>query len=55
MFFADQVGLAQIRDRLALYAEQSGDKTLEPAPLLSRLAGEGKGFASVKAPTAAAA
>jgi 3-hydroxyacyl-CoA dehydrogenase len=55
MFYADQVGLAQIRDRLALYAQRSGDKTLEPAPLLARLAGEGKGFGSLKAPTAAAA
>ena len=55
MFHADQVGLARIRDRLAAYAQRSGDKTLEPAPLLARLAAEGKGFASLKAPTAAAA
>jgi 3-hydroxyacyl-CoA dehydrogenase len=55
MFYADQVGLGEIRNRLALYAQRSGDKTLEPAPLLARLAAEGKGFASLKAPTAAAA
>src|SRR5947207_4288548 len=47
MFYADQVGLAQIRDRLAVYAQRSGDKTLEPAPLLARLAAEGKGFGSL--------
>jgi 3-hydroxyacyl-CoA dehydrogenase len=55
MFYADQVGLAQIRDRLAIYAQRSGDKTLEPAPLLAKLAADGRGFASLKAPSAAAA
>ncbi len=55
MFHADQVGLAQIRDRLALYAQRTGDKTLQPAPLLSKLAADGRGFASLKAPGAAAA
>ncbi len=47
MFHADLIGLARIRDRLALYAERSGDATLKPAPLLERLAGEGKGFMSL--------
>ena len=49
MFHADLVGLPQIRDRLALYAARSGDPTLQPAPLLLRLAGEGKGFMSLAA------
>jgi len=39
--------LAQIGDRLRLYAERSGDPTLQPAPLILRLAAEGKGFASL--------
>jgi 3-hydroxyacyl-CoA dehydrogenase len=55
MFYADGVGLGHIRDRLALYAERSGDATLKPAPLIERLAAEGKGFAAFKAPTGAAA
>ncbi|HEY3912584.1 MAG TPA: 3-hydroxyacyl-CoA dehydrogenase NAD-binding domain-containing protein [Stellaceae bacterium] len=46
MYYADRLGLAQLRDRLALFAERSGDETLRPAPLLSRLAAEGRGFAS---------
>jgi len=54
MFHADQVGLAHVRDRLALYAQRSGDKTLEPAPLLAKLAAERKGFASFKLAAAAA-
>ena len=53
MFYADLVGLPQIRDRLAYYAGRSGDPTLEPAPLLARLAAEGQGFASLKAAAAA--
>ncbi len=46
MFYADEVGLPHIRDRLAEFAARSGDKALEPAPLLKRLAEEGRGFAS---------
>src|SRR6202022_2695955 len=48
MFYADGVGLARIRDRLAHYAERSGDASLKPAPLLPRLAGGGRGFAPLK-------
>jgi 3-hydroxyacyl-CoA dehydrogenase len=48
MFFADQVGLAHIRDRLGFYAQRSGDPTLKPAPLLDQLAVKGQGFASLK-------
>jgi 3-hydroxyacyl-CoA dehydrogenase len=44
MFYADQVGLKHIRDRLAEYASRSGDAALEPAPLLARLARENRGF-----------
>ena len=47
MFYADRVGLAYIRDRLGEFAKQTGDKRHEPAPLLARLAGEGKGFGSL--------
>jgi 3-hydroxyacyl-CoA dehydrogenase len=46
MYYADQLGLAHIRDRLALYAERSGDDSLRPATRISRLAAEGRGFAS---------
>jgi len=46
MYYADQLGLAHIRDRLILYAERSGDETLRPAVRLRRLAAEGRGFAS---------
>jgi 3-hydroxyacyl-CoA dehydrogenase len=48
MHWADTVGLANIRDALAGYAKVSGDKTLEPAALLVKLAAEGKGFAGFK-------
>ncbi len=47
MHYADQVGLAAIRDRLDLFAKRSGDKNLRPAPLIERLAAEGQGFASL--------
>jgi 3-hydroxyacyl-CoA dehydrogenase len=46
MFWADSIGLARIRDELAKYAKMTGETSLEPAPLLLKLAGEGKGFAS---------
>ena len=46
MYYADQLGLAHIRDRLALYAERSADDSLRPATRISRLAAEGRGFAS---------
>jgi 3-hydroxyacyl-CoA dehydrogenase len=54
MFYADQVGLKHIADRLSYYAKETNDPSLEPAPLLKRLAAEGKTFASV-AQTAKAA
>jgi 3-hydroxyacyl-CoA dehydrogenase len=55
MHYADSVGLATIRDRLSVYAAQTGDPALQPAPLLARLAAEGKGFASLGLATKAAA
>jgi 3-hydroxyacyl-CoA dehydrogenase len=54
MYYADSVGLADIRDRLSHYAAQSKDDRLKPAPLLTRLAAEGKGFASLAAASKAA-
>jgi 3-hydroxyacyl-CoA dehydrogenase len=48
MFWADSVGLEVIVKRLEAQAAEIGDKALEPAPLLRRLATEGKGFASLK-------
>jgi 3-hydroxyacyl-CoA dehydrogenase len=47
MFYADQVGLKHISDRLSFYAKETDDPSLEPAPLLARLAAEGKTFASL--------
>jgi 3-hydroxyacyl-CoA dehydrogenase len=47
MHYADTVGLKHIRDRLAFYAERSGDQTLKPAALLDKLANEGRTFASL--------
>jgi 3-hydroxyacyl-CoA dehydrogenase len=47
MYYADGLGLAHLRDRLTLYAERSGDESLRPAPLISRLAAENRGFASL--------
>jgi 3-hydroxyacyl-CoA dehydrogenase len=47
MYYADQIGLGQVRDRLELYAGRSGGASWQPAPLILRLAAEGKGFASV--------
>src|SRR6266496_177301 len=47
MFYADQVGLASIRDRLGEMAAHSKDERLEPAPMLARLADDRRGFASL--------
>jgi 3-hydroxyacyl-CoA dehydrogenase len=44
MFWAEQLGLAYVARRLAEFAELSGDATLRPAPLLTRLASEGGSF-----------
>ncbi|WP_034468120.1 3-hydroxyacyl-CoA dehydrogenase NAD-binding domain-containing protein [Afipia sp. P52-10] len=49
MHYADSVGLKQVADRLSYYAKQTNDPSLEPAPLLKKLADEGKTFASLAA------
>lgn len=54
MFWADSVGLKHIADRLAFYAKETNDPSLEPAPLLKQLAAEGKTFASLAAASKAA-
>ena len=47
MHYADSVGLPYIRDRLTAFADKTGDERHRPAPLLAKLAEEGKGFASL--------
>lgn len=54
MFYADQVGLKHIADRLSYYAKETNDPSLEPAPLLKKLAAEGKTFASLAVASKAA-
>jgi 3-hydroxyacyl-CoA dehydrogenase len=44
MHYADTRGLAHVRDRLASFAARTGDARHQPAPLLARLAAEGRGF-----------
>jgi 3-hydroxyacyl-CoA dehydrogenase len=44
MFWADQIGLRAVRDRMLEFKKASGDDFWTPAPLLDRLANEGKGF-----------
>lgn len=44
MFWADQIGLQNLVDAYARYAKQLGDHYWQPAPLLAKLAKEGKGF-----------
>ena len=46
-FMRSPGGTLDIRDRLTEFAKQSGDKKHEPAPLLVRLANDGKGFGSL--------
>ncbi|PTM41056.1 3-hydroxyacyl-CoA dehydrogenase NAD-binding domain-containing protein [Bosea sp. 124] len=48
MYWADTVGLDVIVRRLEAQLAETGDRTLEPAPLLKSLAAEGKGFAGLK-------
>jgi 3-hydroxyacyl-CoA dehydrogenase len=44
MYWADQVGVKAIRDRMAEMRTRTGDEFWTPAPLLNRLADQGKGF-----------
>src|SRR6266481_2154257 len=53
MYYADQVGLKHIADRLSFYAKETNDPSLQPAPLLKRLAAEGGSFASLTRPVKA--
>jgi 3-hydroxyacyl-CoA dehydrogenase len=41
-YYADTVGLKTIAERLAFYASQTGDTSLEPTPLLKSLADKRK-------------
>jgi 3-hydroxyacyl-CoA dehydrogenase len=47
MFWADSQGLKTVRDKLARYAEATGDANLKPAPLIEKLAAEGGTFAGM--------
>ncbi|MBN8957259.1 MAG: enoyl-CoA hydratase/isomerase family protein [Rhizobiales bacterium] len=47
MFYADQIGLPYIRDRLAEYAKRANDPRLEPGTMLNRLADQKATFASL--------
>ena len=44
MFYGSETGLAHIAQRLNHYATMTGDETMRPAPLLARLAAQGRGF-----------
>jgi 3-hydroxyacyl-CoA dehydrogenase len=44
MFWADEIGLKTVCDAYQKYARQCGDTYWKPAPLLEKLAREGKGF-----------
>ncbi|MBK1657666.1 3-hydroxyacyl-CoA dehydrogenase NAD-binding domain-containing protein [Paracraurococcus ruber] len=50
MFFADRLGLKAVRDKLAHYAEATGDRNLQPAALIEQLAKDGGSFATLKGP-----
>ncbi len=54
MYYADHVGLTYVRDQLAKYAKATGNNSLEPSPLLTRLAAENGTFASFGAKKSAA-
>jgi 3-hydroxyacyl-CoA dehydrogenase len=44
MFWADQIGLRALRDMMVAFQKASGDAFWTPAPLLTRLVDESKGF-----------
>ena len=46
MFYADQVGLKTVYEAILKYRDQVGAEYWKPAPLLEKLAREGKGFYS---------
>jgi 3-hydroxyacyl-CoA dehydrogenase len=48
MFWADTQGMKAIRDKLAHYAEATGDANLKPAALIEELAAKGGSFGAMK-------
>nr|WP_280845124.1 3-hydroxyacyl-CoA dehydrogenase family protein [Neoroseomonas nitratireducens] len=54
MFWADTQGLKNVRDKLARYAESTGDANLKPTALIEKLAAEGGTFAAMGAAAKAA-
>jgi len=44
MFWADSIGLREVRDRMLEFGRRTGSDFWKPAPLLERLADAGKGF-----------
>jgi 3-hydroxyacyl-CoA dehydrogenase len=54
MFYADTVGLKKVYDRICEFQKQQGE-WWEPAPLLKKLAEQGKGFADFNAEHGASA
>jgi 3-hydroxyacyl-CoA dehydrogenase len=54
MFFADRMGLKAVRDKLAHYAETTGDANMQPCALIEKLAAENGTFAGLKSPAKAA-
>ncbi len=46
MWWGDRIGLRAVRDKLARYAEATGDANMQPAALIERLAKEGGSFAA---------
>lgn len=49
LFYADQIGLAHVVERLAHYAKRSGDQRLAPASLLMRMIEKGQKFSELGA------
>lgn len=44
MYFADSIGLPKVLATLKQLQQQDGDDFWQPAPLIEKLAAEGKGF-----------
>ena len=55
LFHADLIGLGTLHEGMARYRRTFGPMHWEPAPLLARLAGEGRGLAEWEAARAAEA
>lgn len=48
MFYADSIGLDKVAARLKEFQQQDGDDFWQPAALIEKLVGEGKGFKDMK-------